>query len=235
LSLFFFVIYKYKLYNVFIPNIKLVFLILKENFSIFINVILYQYVTLNFFLLGFYVSDEYLGYFGGAFKIIMPIIMITWLPFNQSIYPIMNRAFKDDFNLGTIYFKKMLKPIILFNCPLTLIIYFSSSFLIKLILGDEFETSIKILKIFSLLPLLVTLTNYFTIQGLYVMKLEKISLYIGLFSGTVCLFLNLIFTSKYGIESSAYIWVFTQLTAVLVTAYILNKKGLKILERNKKS
>ena len=231
ISLFLYVIYKYKLYLTVMPSVKSMITILKENFSIFLNIILNQYVTLNFFLLGFFVSNELLGYYGGAFKIIMPIMVITSLPFNQSIYPLMNRAFEEDLNKGISVFKKMLKPILILNFVLTLIVYFSAPLLVKILLGDEFDGSVKILRIFSFLPVFVTLTNYFTIQGLYVMKLERISPYIGFFVGFVCLVLNLLFTSNYGLESSAYIWIFSQFLAVLITVFVLARNGLNVLTK----
>lgn len=229
LSLFSYVVIKFKLTNLYIPDINRIFNILKQNLSIFFNVLLNQYVTLNFFLLGFYVTDYDLAFFGGAFKIIMPIIMITWLPFNQTIYPMMNRAFQKSFNNGLVVFKRMLKPIIYFNLLLTCIIFFLSPFLVDLILGEQYLGSVIILKIFSFLPVLVALTNYFTIQGLYVMNLEKISPYIGFIVGLICITLNVFFTPIYGITSSAYIWIFTQLTAVIITVAVLNKKGLKLI------
>ncbi|PQJ69078.1 oligosaccharide flippase family protein [Polaribacter butkevichii] len=235
LSLFMYVIYKYDLSVVIKPNLNSLFSIVKENFSIFLNIILNQYVTLNFFLLGFFVSDELLGYYGGAFKIIMPIMIITWFPLNQSIYPLMNRAFDEGLKKGITIFKKMLRPILIFNCLLTLFIYVAAPLLVKIVLGKEFVSSVRILRIFSFLPILVTLTNYLTIQGLYAMKLERLSPYIGFFVGLTCLSLNLIFTPDYGVLSSAYIWVFTQLLAVLITMYVLYKNGLNVLERNKNS
>tara|TARA_R110000868_G_scaffold111489_1_gene301034 strand:- start:7600 stop:8868 length:1269 start_codon:yes stop_codon:yes gene_type:complete len=230
ISLFIYIIKKFDLGKIHYPKMKNIIIIFKENFFIFLNIVSNQYVTLNFFILGFFVSDQMLGYYSGAFKIIMPIMIITWLPLNQSMYPIMNRAFKEDFKKGVYTFKKNLKPIIIFNLFLSISIYFTAPLLVKIVLGNGFDRSIEILKIFSLLPIFVTLTNYFTIQGLYVMKLENIAPYIGVSIGLLCIISNLLFTNIFGIKAAAYIWVLCQILAVIITGYILNIKMKKYIK-----
>lgn len=188
-----------------------------KSLPIFLNNLFVSgYTIANLTMLGFYVSDKNLGYYSGAFKIIMAILMLTSTPINMSMYPTISRKFAESKQIGISYFKKSIFNLTLISILISLITFIASPVLVRLLLGKEFESSLSLLRIFSILPFLVIMASLFTVQGLYGAGLQKYAPWIGAILGLLCIIFNLIFIPVFGIYGAAWGWVISEFLEIIL-------------------
>lgn len=205
--------------------------LLKKSSPIFLNNLFVGFYTLaNLTILGFYKSDFEVGIYSGAYKIISAILMVTSMPLNTAVFPMISREFNSSISNGIRLLKRMIKYSFFLLFALFVLLLLSSKIIIQILLGNNFAESIPVFQIFSLLPLLVTVASLLTVQGLYGLQLQKYAPYVGFTIGIVSISLNLFFIPKYGIISTAWIWVASELIEILFVGFLLKKHLKKIYE-----
>lgn len=213
--------------NFTLPNIKLHKKIFAESSPIFLNNLFVSgYTIANMTILGFYVSDIELGYYSGAFKIIMAILMVTSTPITMSIFPTVSRKFSESSKEGIIFFKKIMIYLAIISVVVSSLTFFSSKLLVNLILGEQFVQSINILKLFSTLPVLVIFASLFTVQGVYGAGLQKYAPWIGLSLGLFCVIFDFITIPLWGIYGAAWGWIISEFFEIII-AGVLFYFGIK--------
>lgn len=219
-------LYVVKTYNLKIEFTKISYdlILFKKSFPIFLNNLFVSlYTVANITILGMYKNEYEVGIYSGAFKIISAILMMTSMPLNTSIFPSVSREFTNSIPNGLKLLKKTILVSSFVLLFLFLILFLSSDFIVKILLGHDFTASISIFRVLSILPLLVTLASLLTIQGLYGMGLQKFAPFVGLTIGIISISLNLIFIPRFGTIAIAWIWVLSQMMEVLIVSLILKK------------
>jgi PST family polysaccharide transporter len=196
--------------------------IFKKSFPIFLNNLFVSgYTITNLTMLGFYVSDKELGYYSGAFKIIMAILMITSTPINMSIFPTISMKFAESKQIGLIYLKKSIRHLAIISIIISIATFIFAPLLVKILLGSEFDESINLLRLFSILPFLIIMASLFTVQGLYGAGLQKFAPWIGAILGTFCITFNLFAIPIYGIYGAATGWIISEIFEIVLAGGIL--------------
>jgi len=199
--------------------------IFKEGFPVFLNSFFTSaYTIANMTILGFFVTNTVLGYYSGAYKIIMAICLITTTPIGMAIYPKISRKFTESKTAGALYLKKVGKFIVLYGLLISLLTFVATPFLVNLILGESFEPSINLLRLFSVLPFLIITASLFTIQGIYGAGLQKYAPWIGFTIGVFCISLNLILIPKFGMYGAALSWIASQMLEIIISGAVFYKK-----------
>jgi PST family polysaccharide transporter len=207
-------------------------LIFKESFTksfpIFLNTLCAMFYTIfGMTLLGNYVSDADLGIYAGAYKIIYAFVMLSSMPLSVALYPAMSKAFNESLDKGFTTLKKsimIVAPLVTIMCAA---IYIFSPLLVKLFLGDSFGEAIYLLKLFSPLPLLIIMASFFTVQGLYALKLQKFAPLVGLIVSIFCLLFNLYYIPKLGIKGAVIAYLLSELVEIVISATIILLYKLK--------
>ena len=227
---FFYVIKKYNLRHATITKES----IIEQNrltLPIFLNTFFTTFYTIaNLTILGTYpsVGDDVLGYYSGAHKIIMCILMVTSMPIHIAVFPSISRKFEESKKEGLDYFKKMAKYIILASIGISILTFLFSPLLVKILLGSEFLQSIPLLKIFSCLPFLVITASLCTVQGLYGLGFQRYAPFVGLSIGIVCVLLNQLLIPIYGMYGAAYSWIIAQMLEIIISGGIVYIKSKHI-------
>lgn len=214
-------------------NVKFKYDLLKNHFNkglpIFISsVAISTYTILNFTLMGIYENNTEIGYYSGAHKIIMAILMLTSVPLNTSLYPALSRKIQDSKEEGIIILRRTVKYVFFITLAISVVVFFASPLLVHYILGSKFEDSIAYLQIFSFQPLFVSVASLLTIQGLYNFGLQKYSPYIGFGLGVFCVLFNIILLPHFGGHMSALSWVMAEIIEIAVVYIILRKKNIRL-------
>jgi PST family polysaccharide transporter len=225
----FYVVSRQKLKLKLIPQFDL----LKNHFikglPIFVSsVAISTYTILNFTILGLYENNSEIGYYSGAHKIIMAILMLTSVPLNTSLYPALSRKIKDSKEEGTIILRRAVKYVFFITFGISIMVFIASPFLVRFILGSKFEASVVYLQIFSFQPLFVSIASLLTIQGLYNFGLQKYSPFIGFGLGIFCVLFNIILLPIFGGHMSALSWVIAEIIEIVVVYIILRKKNIRL-------
>ena len=196
--------------------------IFSKSLPIFLNNLFVSgYTIANLTILGFYHSNHDIAIYGGAQKIIMAILMLTSMPVNIAIFPKISREFELSQINGLRILKKALCVVALLLIIFCLWTYLLSSLFVNVLLGSEFSESINLLKLFSVLPFLVTIASLLTVQGLYGMRLQKYAPFVGLFIGVFSIMLNMIYIPIYGTMAAALIWILAQILEIALVGTIL--------------
>lgn len=195
-----------------------------ESTPIFLNnVFVSLYTVSNITIFGFYYSDYDVGLYAGIHKIIMAILMLTSMPINMALFPRISSEFAISESNGIAMFKKVVKTVLPLALLIGILTLVFSRPMVAIILGNEFESSVRILRYLSAMPILVITASLFTVQGLYGMQLQRFAPYVGLSIGIISVALNFIFIPKYGIDAVAINWIIAQILEIVIVGYILHK------------
>ncbi len=193
--------------------------VLKASFPVFLNILFASfYTTANLTILGLYRSDHEIGLYGGTQKIIIAIMMLTSTPVNIAIFPMLSRSFDNSIEDGKRLFNRILLGIIAYGLVISIVTYFASPFLVKVILGAEFNNAISLMRLFSPLPLLVIVASLFTIQGLYGSGLQKYAPYIGAILGIFSITFNFLVIPTRGYMGAGIAWNISECMEILLAA-----------------
>ena len=203
--------------------------VLRAGLPIFINnVFVSLYTTVNMTLLGGFASDEMIGYFSAAQRLIIALNMVVVLPVSTAFYPEMSRRFEASRTEGIRFFKRVLVYAGLAALGVSIGTYIVAPFAIPIIYGAGYETAIEVLRWLSPLPFLVMVATLLTVQGLYGMGLQKWAPWVGVMLATLCISLNLWLLPTLGVKAVCIGWNTAEIAECLIVGFILlsNKRKL---------
>ncbi|WKZ70630.1 MAG: flippase [Melioribacteraceae bacterium] len=215
-----------KLVDLAIPKFASIKQHLSEGFNLFSSQYLIMlYTTSNTFILGLISGNTAVGFFTGADKIRSAVQNIGGIA-GQTIFPHISNLFRES-KVSTIKFLK--KYLIVIGIPaflLSTFLFLFSEELILLILGEQYLSSVQILKWLAYLPFIIFLSNVFGIQFMlgqgFDSEFRKI-----IFIGAILNLLLLInFVPRYGAEGTAASMLITEIAITLLTfAFVIRHKN----------
>lgn len=135
-----------------------------NGWSIFLSTIAINiYTTSNIVFLGMLTNTEVVGYFSAANKIIDAIkgLMVA---VTQAVYPHVSSLVKTSKN-DTLFFLNRFSRFYVGGCLIGgIILFLLAGFFTRLLFGDGFEETALVLKILSLLPFVISISNVYGIQ-----------------------------------------------------------------------
>ena len=135
---------------------------LKEGWYIFISTVAISLYTVSTtFILGIFTNNIVVGYYAAAEKLIMSIRGLL-MPMYNSVYPYLSKLLHNSKEKGISFINKMSFYTGLISLAISLCLYFLSSIIVNLVLGDQYNQSIEIIKILSFFPFV---TNFGIIFG----------------------------------------------------------------------
>jgi len=196
--------------------------VLQAGAPIFINnVFISLYTTVNMTLLGGFATDEMIGYFSAAQRLIIALNMVVVLPVSTAIYPEMSRRFEASRAEGMQFFKRVLVYAGLAAAVVSLGTFVVAPMAIPIIYGAGYETAIEVLRWLSPLPFLVMVATLLTVQGLYGMGLQKWAPWVGMILAVLCISLNLWLLPQLGVRAVCIGWNAAELAECLIVGMIL--------------
>lgn len=127
-----------------LPNLKKLILTIQYSSQFFLTKIgIALYRQTNAFILGIVASTTLVAYYVAADKIFWAVLSL-YFTFINALFPYMTK------NKDIIFFKKMLKYLIIFACLASLFLCFASKYLILIFYSEKYLEAIRILQIFSL-------------------------------------------------------------------------------------
>jgi PST family polysaccharide transporter len=137
---------------------------LQEGWHIFISTVAISlYTTSNTFILGLFTSDTIVGYYSAAERIIRAVQGLL-TPISQSVYPYISKLANESKEKAIIFIKKLAFTIGFIGLVLSLLLLVFSPLIVRLFLGQQYTRSVVVLRILSVLPFVVALSNVFGVQ-----------------------------------------------------------------------
>lgn len=203
--------------------------VLHAGMPIFINnVFVSLYTTVNMTLLGGFATDEMIGYFSAAQRLIIALNMVVVLPVSTAVYPEMSRRFETSRAEGMQFFKRVLVYASLAAAVVSLGTFVVAPIAIPIIYGGGYEPAIEVLRWLSPLPFLVMVATLLTVQGLYGLGLHRFAPYVGLILAVLCISVNLWLLPTLGVKAVCIGWNVAEVMECVIVGGILMVKGRKV-------
>lgn len=213
-----------------IPSIENIKYHLKEGWHVFLSTIaINMYTTTNTFLLGLLTNNTLVGYYSIAEKIINAVNGL-FNPISQALYPFISRTVNNkDKNSNIIMIRKLTKLAAILGMIFSIGVFVFAEPVINILFGAEYVSSITVLRILSIIPFMVSLSNIFGIQTMLTFNYKKAFTKIVLMGGIIDIVLGIILIILFKEIGIAISFAITETFITIAMLTFLQRKGIKIL------
>lgn len=213
-----------------LPSIKSVKYHLREGWHVFLSTIaINMYTTTNTFLLGLLTNNTLVGYYSIAEKIINAVNGL-FSPISQALYPYISRSVNNkDKNSNVIMIRKLTKLAAVLGMMFSVGVFVFAPPLINILFGPEYASSITVLRILSVIPFMVSLSNIFGIQTMLTFNYKKDFTKIVLMGGIIDIILGIILITLLKEVGIAISFAVTETFITIAMLVFLQRKGIKII------
>ena len=203
---------------------------LKEGWHVFLSTIaINMYTTTNTFLLGLLTNNTLVGYYSIAEKIINAVNGL-FNPISQALYPFISRTVNNkDKNSNILMIRKLTKLAAILGMMFSIGVFVFAELVINILFGPEYVSSITVLRILSIIPFMVSLSNIFGIQTMLTFNYKKDFTKIVLLGGIIDIVLGIILISLYKEIGIAISFAITETFITIAMLTFLQRKGIKII------
>jgi len=208
--------------NLKIPRMDDVAFQLKDGLAVFGTTLgMNFYRNSNIFILGFFVNDTMIGIYAAAEKIIKAMQSVI-SPIAQALFPHLGYKFStltDKESVNTLF--KIAKPFSVLLFFVVILTYFLSPYIMVFFGGKEFEKSIVLVKIMSIIILFGGINYLLGIVGLINLNKQTLFFKSVITSGFISVLFLIIFAGKYGILAASWSMVISELILFFALIWIL--------------
>lgn len=224
--------FKYKIAFKFLSIKHSIKLLVEDRYIFFSSIIWSLYTSTNTVILGFFVNTEEVAYYTVAVGFINIVQSITNIPITTSLYPFLGNSLSNDKEQGLSYLRIITPIIFYFTFLCGLFIFIFSSFIIKIVYGEQFMNSVVCLMILSFMPLASCMVNLLGIQVMYNLKMDRAFVKITFIGAIASIILNLIFCYYFGYIGPCIVLVLTEIFILFKTYFKLTKMGINIIDKD---
>jgi len=190
-----------------------------------ISIVLYTSSTT--FILGLFTNNTVVGYFTGADKI-RQAIQGAFTPVFQTLYPYVNKLAHDSRERALVFMKKEVLYFGLIGGIISLLVLIKAEFLVRIILGREYSSSVVLLRILVFAPVLIILGNILTVQCLLSFNLKRDYSLVYIYSSVVGVLAMLFMTYVYGAPGVSFSVIFVEGLVIAMTLYRMRINGIHL-------
>lgn len=155
------------------------------------------YTVGNAFILGLFVSPQFVGYYAGAEKISKAGFGLL-NPISQTLYPRLVHMVHHARDRAVRLARIGVAVMGLGGLAMGAVVFFFAPLLVRIILGDGFGPAVPVLRILCLLPPLIALSNVFGIQWMLPLGMDRPFNTIILIAGAINIVLAVILAPLFG-------------------------------------
>lgn len=198
----------------------------REGWHVFLSTVAINFYTAsNIVILGFLTNDTVVGYYSGAAKLIEYVKRLID-PVSQAVYPYVSELIQHGRRQGRQFLHWLLVIFGGGGFAFSLALWLVAPMVVQIILGDQYDPSIGILRWMAFVPFMVCLSNVFGIQTMLPLGMERIFSRILIGSAVFSLLLIGPLTVWYGAEGTAMTMLFTESFVTIVMGSVLYYQGV---------
>lgn len=182
------------------------------------------------FILGLLTNDLIVGYYSAAERLIRAIQRILWAV-SQSIYPHVNKLAAESKEMALVFIRKSFYFIGGSFLLISLAILICARYIIHIVLGAQYGSSVQVLTVLSFLPFLLTISNIFGIQTMISFDMKKAYARIMVLTAAVNILLSLGLSYFFRHTGLAFAVLGTEVSSILMMGSYLKKRGVSIYRR----
>jgi PST family polysaccharide transporter len=216
-----------------LPKISHIVKAIKDGVSIFISsIVINFYLAGGVIILGLFASNEAVGYFSAASKIIVLFQSIILYPLYQSLFPHLSKSFDIKIEEGLRVLRKMFLWVIGVTSAGSVVLFLGAKLIILIIYGDKFLQAVICLRVVSVLLIITGISNVLGVQGLINMKKDKIFMMVTGTGAFFSIFLNIYFASNLQELGTSIAWVITETIVMIGFIYSYYRLKIRFLKPN---
>ncbi len=177
------------------------------------------YAGSNVFLLGLLSNAYNVGIFSAGTRLESISRAFAGIALNQAFFPIVANAFGRSREQGLRLVRTTFFPLAAFMGLISLGLWIIAPFFITLFYGEAFRDAVTILRIVSLLPLAIGISNLLGLHTMLNLRMDKAFFAITAMGSVIGLSLNLLLIKTAGHVGAAWAWVITE-GCITVAMYI---------------
>ncbi|MBD8069404.1 flippase [Bacillus sp. PS06] len=212
------------------PKVELLKIQLIEGWYVFISTISVSiYTVSSTFILGIFTNNTVVGYYASGEKIVKAVQGLIQ-PVSQTVYPYINKLVSESRVKTLIFIRKLFVLVGSFTFVMSLFLFIFAEKLVNLVLGNDFEPSVIVVKILAFLPFIVGLSNVLGIQTMLTFNYKKAFSRIIIISGVINIIIAITIVPMYEhIGTAISVTIVESIITIMMFIYLQNK-GIKILE-----
>lgn len=213
-----------------IPTYTEIIAQLKEGWHVFLSTIAISlYTVSNSFFLGVLTSTAMVAYYASAEKILNAVQSLL-SPITQALFPHLTKQINDDKEEGIKLLRDALIKVAILGAILSISLFIGSSFIVKLLFGHKYvDATTIVLKILSILPFIICLSNMFGIQTMIPFGLTKQFSRILMVSSVCNLIFTFILVPRFSYIGTAISVVLSEILVTGMMYFYLIKSGIDII------
>ena len=198
---------------------------IKKGWELFLSTVwINLYTTSNVFILGLFASANVVGYYAAADKIRFAFQGVL-SSMSQSLFPFVNKLLTESYVKFISFNRKLFKIALIIGAIISVLLFLFAAPIVRIVFGNEYQSSILVLKIIAWLPLVIFLSNVLGIQTMLPLNKQRSFSLILFFAAMINLILSFILVPKY-FEIGTSI-------SVLVTEIFVTSSFYIFIKRNK--
>ena len=207
-----------------LPKVSDLFSTVSSGFPLFLSSISISFYTLSApIILSFTSTAAAVGAFSSAEKIVQALKAL-FSPITQAFYPYMSKLLASDIKAGMTVVRTILIPFICIGLFISALVFYNSEILIKLIFGSDFLEAVIYLKIMSLIPTLVLVSNVLGIQIMLNLGCQREFTRIIAWTGICSITVAVLAAHQFGATGIAWGLLCTEFTVVILFYMFLHAK-----------
>lgn len=191
--------------------------VLVEGGTIFISNLSHAlYNSGNSFILGLLTNFTVVGYYSAAEKIVMALLGL-FTPISNAFYPRFSKIASSSRNEVLLWGYRLMYIMGGVGFLTSVVMFFGAPIIVKLALGDGYGPSVMILRILAVIPLLVAVSNVFSIQLMLPFGKDKIFTLIRVVAGPLHIVIAYFMVSNLAGSGMAVTYVITEIFILSLT------------------
>jgi len=202
---------------------------IKNGWSFFLSTIwISLYTTSNIFILGLFAPNYVVGYFAAADKIRIAFQGL-FSSMSQSVFPYVNKLLSESYEKFISFNKKLFKVNAIVGVIISVTIFLLAEPIVKIVLGNEYVSSILVLKIIGWLPLIIIMSNVMGIQTMLPLNKQNAFSFILFLAAIINLSLSFILVPKFFEIGTSISVLLTEVFVTISFFIFLKRNKIRIL------
>ena len=201
----------------------------EDSTLFFSSVMITLYAGSAVFLLGLLSTSYNVGIFSAGTRIESIARAFVGLALNQAFFPIVANAFGKSREEGLHVVRTTFFPLSAFMLVVSATLWLIAPVFITLFYGSKFQEAILVLRIVSLLPITVGISNLLGLHTMLNLRMDRPFFIITACGSVIGLCLNLLLIQKMGYVGAAYAWVAAECWITLSMYLYLRYKGIEVI------
>ncbi|MCK8490957.1 MULTISPECIES: flippase [Spirosoma] len=201
----------------------------EDSTLFFSSVMITLYAGSTVFLLGLLSNPYDVGIFSAGTRLETLSRSFVSMALNQAFFPIVASAFGTGREEGLRIVRTTFFPLALLMILMSAGLWIVAPWFIDLLYGSKFHDAILVLRIVSLLPIMIGISNLLGLHTMLNLRMDKAFFRITAIGSVVGLALNTMLIDRMGYVGAAYAWVAAEAYITLSMYIYLRNKGVEVI------